>query len=205
MTLDPKPDRFEMVCGLILSIFASFLALVQVADANYGNEELKAVNEKSQAYQWHQAKGIKQNLVESEINLIETLLSSKSIASKDTVALRKNLIKLRKKVATYDKEKKEILKGSIAVGKANWVQDIDGEFGKVVGAKEWEERINYYNALGDKLAISSLFLQISIVIGGMALVLQQIVQKKRFFWAMNILGAIGLLIAIITVVFPDSF
>jgi Domain of unknown function (DUF4337) len=199
MNLEPKPDRFEMVCGLILSIFASFLALVQVADANFGDEELKAVNEKSQAYQWHQAKGIKQNLVESEINLIETLLFSKSIAAKDTVALRKNLGKLKAKVKTYEKEKKEILKGSKIVGKENWVQDIDGEFGKIIGAKEWEVRVDYYNNLGDKLAISSLFLQIGIVLGGMALVLQEIVQKKRFFWSMNILGLIGLLIALITV------
>jgi Domain of unknown function (DUF4337) len=205
MNFEPKPDRFEMICGLILSIFASFLALVQVADANYGDEEIKASNEKSQAYQWHQAKGIKQNLVESEVNLIETLLFSKSIATKDTVALRKNLAKLKAKVKTYEREKKEILKGSKVVGKENWVQDIDGEMGKVIGAKEWEARVDYYNNLGDKLAISSLFLQIGIVLGGMALVLQEIIQKKRFFWGMNILGIVGLLIAIMTVAFNESF
>jgi hypothetical protein len=200
MNLEPRPDRFEMICGLILSIFASLLALIQVADDNFGNEELKAVNEKSQAYQWHQAKGIKQNLVEGQIGLMETLLSSKSIASKDTLVLLKNVEKLTKKVERYEKEKKEILLGSLAVGEENWVQDIDGKMGKVIGAKEWEQKIEYYGDLGDKLAIASLLLQISIVMGGMALVLQEAIQKKRFFWTMVLLGSIGIITGIWTVV-----
>jgi Domain of unknown function (DUF4337) len=199
MNLEPRPDRFEMICGLLLSIFASLLALIQVADDNFGNEELKAVNEKAQAFQWHQAKGIKQNLVEGQIGLMETLLSSNSIAGKDTAVLSKNVEKLKKKVIRYEKEKNEILKGSIAVGKENWVQDIDGEMGKVVGAKEWEQKIDYYGNLGDKLAIASLFLQISIVMGGMALVLQEAIQKKRFFWIMITLGTIGIITGIWTV------
>jgi hypothetical protein len=200
MNLEPRPDRFEMICGLILSVFASLLALIQVADDNFGNEELKAVNEKSQAYQWHQAKGIKQNLVEGQIGLMETLLSSKSIASKDTLVLLKNVEKLTKKVERYEKEKKEILLGSLAVGEENWVQDIDGKMGKVIGAKEWEQKIEYYGDLGDKLAIASLLLQISIVMGGMALVLQEAIQKKRFFWTMVLLGSIGIITGIWTVV-----
>jgi hypothetical protein len=200
MNLEPRPDRFEMICGLILSVFASLLALIQVADDNFGNEELKAVNEKSQAYQWHQAKGIKQNLVEGQIGLMETLLSSKSIASKDTLVLLKNVEKLTKKVERYEKEKKEILLGSLAVGEENWVQDIDGEMGKVIGAKEWEQKIEYYGDLGDKLAIASLLLQISIVMGGMALVLQEVIQKKRFFWTMVMLGSIGIITGLYTVV-----
>lgn len=200
MNLEPRPDRFEMICGLILSIFASLLALIQVADDNFRNEELKAVNEKSQAYQWHQAKGIKQNLVEGQIGLMETLLSSKSIASKDTFALTQNIEKLTKKVERYEKEKKEILLGSVAVGKENWVQDIDGKMGKVIGAKEWEQKIEYYGDLGDKLAIASLLLQISIVMGGMALVLQEVIQKKRFFWTMVLLGSVGIVTGIWTVV-----
>ncbi len=131
---------------------------------------------------------------------METLLSSNSIAGKDTAVLSKNVEKLKKKVARYEKEKNEILKGSAAIGKENWVQDIDGEMGKVIGAKEWEQKIEYYGNLGDKLAIASLLLQISIVMGGMALVLQEIMQKKRFFWAMIMLGAIGIITGIWTVV-----
>jgi hypothetical protein len=198
MNLEPKPDRFETICGLILSIVASFLAVIQIADDNFGNEELKAVNEKAQSFQWHQAKGIKQNLVEGQINLIETLLTSNSVASKDTAALQKNVKKLKAKVEKYEKEKREILEGSKAIGKENWTQDIDGEMGKVIGAKEWEKTIEYYGGLGDKLAIASLFMQISIVMGGMALVLQQANQKKRFFWAMSILGILGVCIGLWT-------
>lgn len=201
MNLEPRPDRFETICGLILSVLASLLALIQIADDNFGNEELKAVNEKAQSFQWHQAKGIKQNLVEGQVSLIETLLSSNSVATKDTATLSKNVRKLKNKVEKYEKEKREILEGSAAVGKENWVQDIDGVFGKVIGAKEWEQKIEYYGRLGDKLAIASLFMQIAIVMGGMALVLQNASHKKRFFWAMVILGTFGITVGTWTVLF----
>ena len=57
MNLEPRPDRFEMVCGLLLSIFASLLALIQVADDNFGNEELKAVNEKIAGFSMASSEG----------------------------------------------------------------------------------------------------------------------------------------------------
>jgi Domain of unknown function (DUF4337) len=191
MILEPRPDKFETICGLILSIFASFLAIVQIVDDNYGAEELKAVNEKSQSYQWHQSKGIKQNLVEGQIGLIEALMQSKSIAAKDTQALSENISSLKKKVHKYEKEKDEILKGSAEVGKENWIQPIDNELGKVIGAKEWEHKIEFYNNKGDHMAITSMLIQISIVMGGLALILQEKKLKLSFFYLMIGLGISG--------------
>ncbi len=47
MNFEPKPDKFETLCGLSLSIIASILAVVQIFSENYNVEQLKAVNEKS--------------------------------------------------------------------------------------------------------------------------------------------------------------
>ncbi len=192
MLFEPKPDRFETTCGLIVSILASFLAFVQIMDDNFGAEELKAVNEKAQAYQWQQSKGIKQNLIEGQVNLIETLISSNSISAKDTFALNQNLKKLNLKIEKYEKEKKEILLGSKAIGKENWIQEKDGQMGLIIGAQEWEAIINKYNSIGDHMAFSSMFLQISMVMGGLALIMQKLKLKLYFFYSMMFLGCLGI-------------
>ena len=200
MLFEPKPDRFETTSGLIISIIASFLAFIQIMDDNFGAEELKAVNEKAQAYQWQQAKGIKQNLVEGQIGLIETLIKSETINSDHVASLNGDLTKLKKKVERYEKEKNEILNGSESVGKDNWVQDVNGEMGKVIGAKDWEQKIQYYGEKGDKMAFSSMFLQISIMMGGLALILQEKKLKLFFFYSTMILGLIGIVFGAVNLV-----
>ena len=200
MLFEPKPDRFETTSGLIISIIASFLAFIQIMDDNFGAEELKAVNEKAQAYQWQQAKGIKQNLVEGQIGLIETLIKSETINSDHVASLNGDLTKLKKKVERYEKEKNEILNGSESVGKDNWVQDVNGEMGKVIGAKDWEKKIQYYGEKGDKMAFSSMFLQISIMMGGLALILQEKKLKLFFFYSTMILGLIGIVFGAVNLV-----
>jgi DNA repair exonuclease SbcCD ATPase subunit len=194
-------NRFEMLCGIVLSIFASILAATQIGDGHYGSEELKAINEKAQAFQWHQSKGIKQSLVEGQMGLMETLLKSGSIATKDTATFTKNIQKLKKKVERYEKEKNEILNGSAVVGKANWVQDVNGEMGKVIGAKEWEKAAEKYNEIGDKFEMASLFLQLCIVMGGVSLVIQNKNTKRIFFGLMVGLGSIGAIVGLWAVLF----
>jgi hypothetical protein len=191
MIFEPKPDRFETTCGFILSFLASLLAFIQIMDDNFGAEELKAANEKSQAYQWHQTKGIKQNLIEGQIGLIETLLGSGSIASKDTQALEKSISKMKAKVARYEKEKDEILKGSAIVGEKNWIQDKDGKMGVIIGAQEWEDKIKHYETKGDQMALASMLIQISLVMGGLALILQEKKLKMMFFYILIASGALG--------------
>ena len=196
MKLDPHPDRFETACGLIISVIASFLAILQTSGDNYKSETLKAVNEKAQAYQWQQSKSIKQNLVEGQVAIIEILVQSKVIQAKDTAVLNKNLDKLRKRAARYEKDKDEILRGSEAVGKENWTQEINGKFGGVIGAKEWEKTIDYYDKKNDRADLASIFLQIGIVIGGLSLILQEHKLKLGFFYTTITLGTIGFILGL---------
>ncbi|MDJ1501138.1 DUF4337 domain-containing protein [Xanthocytophaga agilis] len=196
MNKDILQNRFEVICGLVLAIFASILAVVQIGSGQAGGDELKAINEKSSAYQWYQSKSIKESLLEGQIGLLETLLKSNSIQGKDTAALYENIHKMQQKIARYEKEKDEILRGSLEVGEANWVQEKDGKMGKITGAQEWEKLADKAGYIGDQFDLASLFLQLCLVMGGVALVIHKPTTKWTFFGLMIALGALGTLLSI---------
>lgn len=101
------------------------------------------------------------------------------------------VVEFDREIDRYKKEKNELLMGSAMVGKENWVQDIDGEFGKVVGAKEWENKVETLGRAGDIFDMGVLFLQLSLVIGAISLVLDRPVMKRTFYAGMVLLGSIG--------------
>jgi len=187
-----KENHFELLCGLLLAFFAAILAIVDLGSGKYGDDQIIANNEKANAYQWYQSKTVKQTLVENQRDLINLLLNSSMINEKKTDSLDKYQKGLSKDIKRYGKEKKEIMEGSAKVGKENWVQDKDGEMGKIIGAKEWENKSNVLDDAGDYFDLSTLFLQIGLVLGAIALVLKMPGLKKVFLFAMIILGIIGI-------------
>jgi hypothetical protein len=104
--------------------------------------------------------------------------------------------KIDQDIERYRKEKVELLLGSAAVGKDNWAQDIEGEMGKVVGAKEWEKKLDTLGRAGDKFDMSVLFLQLCLVVGAVSLVLQEDRLKLAFFSGMVLLGVIGMIYSV---------
>jgi hypothetical protein len=198
MNKDIRQNRFEVICGLVLSIFASILAVVQIGSGQAGGDELKAINEKASAYQWYQSKGIKQSLVEGQAELLEVLLKSNSIRPADTAAMQSNLQSLKTKADRYEKEKDEIMRGSANVGELHWVQEKDGKMGQIIGAEEWEAKTETFGHIGDLYDNASLFLQLCIVMGGVALVIHRPQTKWIFFSLMLLLGSLGTGIAIYT-------
>ncbi|MFH0893781.1 MAG: DUF4337 family protein [Bacteroidota bacterium] len=193
---DKLKNRFELLFGVLIAFFAAALAIVDLGAGKYGDDELKAVNEKSAAYQWYQSKSIKQNLVEGQRDLLNSLLEAKVINTEDTAALEKYVSKLEKKVKKYDKEKFEILEGSSKVGKENWVQEKDGEMGKIIGAKEVEIQAEKLSDAGDIFDFATLYLQIGLVMGAIGLVLQNRKTKLFFLGIMLTLGVLGIIYGI---------
>jgi hypothetical protein len=96
----------------------------------------------------------------------------------------------------YDKQKEEILLGSAKVGKENWVQDIEGKYGVVIGAKEWEETAEKLGRAGDYFDGATLFLQLCIVMGAISLISSSNKSRLNFFIAMIVLGTIGSIITV---------
>ena len=183
--------RFELSTGLILTVFAAILAITDLGGSKFGDDEIIGTNEKANVYSWYQSKSVKQSLIEGQRDLIQTLMDSGSINRDQISSLESLMTKLNVDIARYKKEKTELMLGSAAVGRENWAQDIDGEMGKVIGAKEWEKNLDILGRAGDKFDIAVLFLQLSLVLGAMSLVVQQVRMKWAFCGIMVMLGIVG--------------
>ncbi|AUN99480.1 hypothetical protein C0V70_15465 [Bacteriovorax stolpii] len=192
MTEEVKEDHgFEIKCGVLIAIFAAIMALSDMFAGKYGEDEIKFINEKSSAYMWYQAKSIRETNVEGQRDLINTMIEGKGANDPAVVKLREHTDKLTKKIERYEKEKKEILLGSSKVGEANWVQDVDGKLGQVIGAKEYEEKIEILGRAGDQFDLSNLFFQLCLVMGAISLVVKKEKLQQIFFFVMIGLGLIG--------------
>ncbi|MFH0887461.1 MAG: DUF4337 family protein [bacterium] len=167
-----EDKRFEIICGLLLAIFAAVLAFNELGAGKFGADELASYNEKASAYAWYNSKSIKENLADGQKDILQSLIEAGSIKADQEVAIKKTIDKLETKVEKYGKEKNEILFGSKKVGKDNWVQDVGGKMGKVIGAEEWGEKSQVLGAIGDSFDLGTLFLQIGLVFGAISLVLQ---------------------------------
>ncbi|MEM5789725.1 MAG: DUF4337 family protein, partial [Syntrophobacteraceae bacterium] len=181
-------NRFELITALVLAILAAILAITDLGAGKYGDDEIMGTNEKANIYDWYQSKSIKQSLLEGQKDLLKTLMDSGSIRQEQLASLQSLMLTLDADISRYKKEKKELLLGSAAVGKENWVQDIDGEYGKVIGAKEWESKLALLGRAGDKFDLAVLFLQLCLVIGAVSLVLREARLKWIFFGGMVLLG-----------------
>ena len=74
-----KSSTFEMICGLTLAILAAVLAITDLGAGKYGDDELIAYNQKADAFEWCQAKGVKRSLEEGQRGLLPIHLDSRVI------------------------------------------------------------------------------------------------------------------------------
>jgi uncharacterized protein DUF4337 len=186
---------FEVLCGVLIAVFAAALSITDLGAGKFGDDELIAHNEKGNAYLWYQSKGIKETLVEGQRDTLQALVAADSIRPEQLPAVASLIQKLDGKVKRYGKEKAEILQGSKVVGPGNWAQDVDGKMGQVVGAKEWEEKANVLNDVGDTFDYADFFLQLCLVFGAISLVIHRAGMQRAFFWMMNLLGVIGIAVS----------
>lgn len=189
--VEKEDHSFEIKCGVLIAIFAAVMALSDMFAGKYGEDEIKFINEKSSSYMWYQAKSIRETNVEGQRDLINTMIEGKSANDPAVAKLKEHTSKLTQKIERYEKEKKEILLGSSKVGEANWVQDVDGKLGQVIGAKEYEEKIEILGRAGDQFDLSNLFFQLCLVMGAISLVVKKEKLQSVFFFVMIGLGVIG--------------
>ena len=184
-------SRFETRCGVIIAIFAALMAITDLLASKYDADEIIGTNDKAMAYAWYQSKSIKETLVQGEISLLTSLKEAQAIQKEAMAAIDNHLLDLTKKTVQYKKEKDEILRGSKAVGKENWVQDVNGEYGLVIGANEIEAKLTVLSTAGDRFDMAILLYQICLVLGAVSLVLQKSRLQHNFFRGMVTLGVLG--------------
>lgn len=183
--------RYEILFGLTLAIFAAILAINDLGGGKFGDDELQLSNEKTSAYLWYQSKGIKESLAEGQRDLIKTLLAGRAIDSAHEDSLVTLQTDLDRRISRYKDEKKEILLGSKAVGQEKWVQDVEGVLGKVVGAKEIEVKLEQLGKAGDVFDLANLFLQLSLVLGAIGILMMGQRIKMTFYGLMVLSGVTG--------------
>ncbi len=188
---EPVKKRYEFIFGFFISLFAMVLALNELAAGKYGDDELQLNTEKSSAYLWYQSKGIKSTLVEGQRDLLRALVEGGSVGSDKGSSLLKQAAALDQRVGRYDKEKDEILRGSEAVGKANWRQEVNGELGKVVGINAIEAKLERLGKAGDRFDLATLFIQLGLVLGAVGILMSQERLKRAFLGALLAMGIAG--------------
>lgn len=189
---DKSGERWEILFGIVLAIFAAVLAVCDLGAGKFGDDEKLAANDKASAYLWYQSKGIKQTLVEGQANFMDSMLASGTVGKEQQAAVKEQVDKLRSKVERYEKEKAEILEGSAKVGKENWVQpDEKGELGHVIGAREYEAKAKALGDVGDVFDQGTLFLQMCLVLGAIGIIVRNAWMKRIFFLSMLLLGLAG--------------
>ncbi|MDB5390886.1 MAG: hypothetical protein JWM11_6532, partial [Planctomycetaceae bacterium] len=184
-------SNWEIRFGITLAVFAAALAINDLGAGKFGDDEIKETNEKSSAYMWYQAKGIKESLAEGQRDLIRTLIQADTISKDKQPQLDQVAKNLDADIKRYKQEKKEILLGSAAVGEENWVQEIDGQMGQVIGAKDREKTIERLSAAGDIFDFATLCLQLCMVLGAIGLLLSIPKGRKITFVTVITLGMIG--------------
>jgi hypothetical protein len=188
---DKSSERWEILFGVVLAIFAAVLAICDLGAGKYGDDEILAANEKAGAYLWYQSKGIKQTLVEGQANFMTTMIETGSVDKSKVASVEAEVAKLRTKVERYEKEKTEILEGSEKVGKENWVQEVDGKLGQVPGAKEFDRVARELGKVGDVFDQGTLYLQMCLVMGAIGIISRQEGMKRVFFAFLLVLGLLG--------------
>lgn len=189
---EKKHDHFELICGLAIAILAAALAINDLGSGKFGGDEIAARSGGEKAYSWYASKGLKENLAEGQRDTLKALLDAGVISPEKTSAVEGTLKQLDGQISRYAKEKKEILLGSSVVGQENWAQDIDGELGKIKGAKEWEGEANLLDSAGDVFDMGTLFLQLCLVLGAISLIMKEPRLRWGFFSTMVILGLVGI-------------
>ena len=183
--------RYEIVCGLTLAVLAAVLAVTDLGGGKYGDDEIIGTNEKTNAYAWYQAKSLKQTVIEQQQSLLSALTAAGSITPEAKPTVDAQITSLDAEITRYKAEKREIMEGSEGVGKEGQVLEKDGVLGQITGAKQWEARLEVLGAAGDVFDLSTLYLQLCLVLGAVGLVLQAPRMRWAFYAAMVICGAVG--------------
>lgn len=183
--------ELEVALPLTIALLAAALAINDLFAGKYGSDELKFSNMRNNSYQWYQSKGIKSTIVEGQVDLLNVLLDSGSIASDKRSDMQSLVQQLESKLKKYEKEKTEILEGSKRLPPSEWAQPTDGKLGLITGAKEYDQSLAVLDEAGNFFDLASMLMQLSLVTGSVGIILATGAMKWTFFRVTVLLGLLG--------------
>jgi hypothetical protein len=188
-------SNLEVAMPLTIAIFAAILAINDLFAGKYGSDEIKVSNMRNNSYQWYQSKGIKSTIVEGQVDLLQVLLGSGSIAADKREDMEKLVGQLQSKVRKYEKEKTEILLGSKQLPEDQWIQPTDGKLGLIVGAKEFDTYLESLDSAGNFFDIASMLFQLCLVTGSVGIIITRPAMKWTFFQVTLFTGLTGIFLS----------
>lgn len=189
-------ERAEALGGVLIAFFAALMAISQMVNGELEEEMMIAHNRVVNYSSWYQSKSIKESLMESELVYLETLMNTGMVMEEKSAIIVAKIEDTKEKIKKYSTEKIEILVGSANIPKEEWVQDLDGEMGKIVGVKEWEQLAGKYDNATKKFDLGMLFFQISIVLGAVCIIIYDNPKlQKAFIILMIVFGITGIVMS----------
>lgn len=197
MEVSVASENAEAISGVLIAFFAALMAISQMVNGELEEEMMIAHNKVVNYSNWYQSKSIKKSLKESELTYLEVLMKAGVVPEENHQIINSKIEETIQKIKKYDAEKTEIHLGSANISKENWIQDLNGEMGVLIGVKEWEVLADEYDKATKKFDIGMLFFQISIVLGAVCIIIYNNAKLQRMFIKlMVIFGTIGLIMSI---------
>ncbi len=185
-------ERAEAIGGVLIAVFAALMAISQLVNGELEEEMMIAHNKVVNYSNWYQSKSIKESLKESELDYLQTLVETGMIPEDRRAIVAAKIENTKAKIKKYNAEKTELLIGSSNIPKTQWIQDLDGEIGKIIGVKEWEQLAEAYDIATKKFDLGLLFFQVSIVLGAVCIIIyDNPFLQKLFIILMILFGIIG--------------
>lgn len=190
-------ERAEAVGGVLIAFFAALMAICQMINGELEEEMMIAHNKVVNYSSWYQSKSIKESLKESELDYLQALLETGIVHDEKIGSIKEKIENVKAQINKYESEKNEILVGSASIPQGDWAQDLDGEFGRIIGINEWEALADEYDFATKKFDLGMLFFQISIVLGAVCIIIYDNPKlQKIFIICMIVSGIIGITLSI---------
>lgn len=186
-----ESKQFELICASIMAMFAAIGVLASTYSGITGAGWLQNSQVAAQAYNWYQAKSIKETIIEGQVAFALSLKENLATNESQTKSIDHFAQDMALKIQKLQNEKEEILKGSKNVDKNKWAQDVDGKLGQVVGAQEWVKSSESYGNSSDYFTYATVYIQIALVIGALSLIVGSLIARNLFFISMIGLGLYG--------------
>lgn len=192
-----KRKSKEAIGSVLIVLFAALMAVAELVNNNLEEQMMISHNQQVNYANWYQAKSIKQNLKESELDYYNVLMESGIIPDNKTQNFKNKIAYTKSLVLKYEAEKTEILVGSSNIPREYWAQDLDGEMGKIIGVNEWEKLTRQYDNATQKFDLGKLFFQICIVLSMVCIIIRNNRNIQRNFIGLTLIfGTMGIIISI---------
>lgn len=192
-----KRKSKEAIGSVLIVLFAALMAVAELINNNLEEQMMISHNQQVNYANWYQAKSIKQNLKESELDYYNVLMESGIIPDNKIQNFKNKIAYTKSLVLKYEAEKTEILVGSSNIPREYWAQDLDGEMGKIIGVNEWEKLTRQYDNATQKFDLGKLFFQICIVLSMVCIIIRNNRKIQRNFIGLTLIfGTMGIIISI---------